>query len=391
MLVGTHPEGRHDLRGWLPSDGGRSTLAGSGMSFRSLCLFVKCDWAEVVHSLGFYSWGHATSPCPMCFAAQESLYDFRGFSPLSFPHGRKTLHHYATDCHACEIHLTLDADDIRFLRPLLGFNRTRKVLGGRVLSVDVPRLGLQSGDILVPSVHSPDTFSFRPEDAPKRVTMWRTKNSAMVRFRNPLFSDNSGVTLDSLAVDWLHTLALGCFQVILSNLIWSLFDANAFEVPGGGTNRNHLSLLSMRGHLHRFYGDEMREGRQHTAVQNLSLSILGTAFAPTLNLHGAETCGVLRFADRVLLPQFGASLGSSRVHYTRAVTSMVCMLDIIRENEFVVPVPDIQRFCDSAIVHLRSLDALNIHCRFKHHGMLEMAAKLSRCATIHSSHTIRDI
>ena len=159
MLAGVYPDRRHDNRDWLPADDGRAALAGRVMPFRAVCLYVKCDWAEMVHSLGFFSWKHASSPCPMCFCDSQSMFSYSGFNPVSFPHPRKTLAHYLTECGNCEICLVLTAADIREIRPLLGFDKHRKVFGGRVLLQDIPRLGLQKGDLLAPSRESPNIFS----------------------------------------------------------------------------------------------------------------------------------------------------------------------------------------------------------------------------------------
>ena len=140
MITGKFPHERHDGQLWLYSDAARSTYSGKNLGFKAMCLFLKCGWAEVVHSLGFYSWSHGTSPCPSCFASADNLYTVQGFSALTFPHAAKTLAHYEADCRACEIELVLSRADIVEVRPHLGFDRNRKPWGGRVLAQDFPRL-----------------------------------------------------------------------------------------------------------------------------------------------------------------------------------------------------------------------------------------------------------
>ena len=68
MLLGKHPSRRHDDADWRSEDAARASYAGSQLGWSAVCLFLKCDWGELVHSLGFFSWDHAMSPCPVCFA-----------------------------------------------------------------------------------------------------------------------------------------------------------------------------------------------------------------------------------------------------------------------------------------------------------------------------------
>ena len=146
--------------------------------------------------------------------------------------------------------------------------------------------------------------------------------------------------------------------------------------------------MSFRSDLYTFYSDESRDGRRHTAVQNFNVGMLGTNDDPAMNLHAAETCGVLRFAHAVLVPRYGAFLGDNHIHFKRAVSSCIVMLDIIREFDVLPTNPAIQRLCDNTVVHLRALEALQIQCRPKHHTMLEMAAKFPLRANHQADNTL---
>eukprot|EP00969_Alexandrium_andersonii_P182659 8071208-Alexandrium_andersonii.AAC.1 len=70
-MAGTHPEMRHDGTPFQGSDSERQACAGQPLGWRGALLFVKGDWAEFSHSLGFASWSHGTHPCLLCKTTRE--------------------------------------------------------------------------------------------------------------------------------------------------------------------------------------------------------------------------------------------------------------------------------------------------------------------------------
>ena len=59
------------------------------------------------------------------------------------------------------------------------------------------------------------------------ATFWRSSSATVARRRNPLFEEETGITLDRvLAVDWLHCLSLGAFGAFLNHLVREMIKAN---------------------------------------------------------------------------------------------------------------------------------------------------------------------
>ena len=105
------------------------------------------------------------------------------------------------------------------------------------------------------------------------------------------------------------------------------------------------------------------------------MGMLGKKEEPQFNAHGAETNSFLRFAHEVLLPRYGAKLGPLREHYTRAVGSLVAILNTIREYTCLIPDAEANLFCDNVVVHLKALEKLAIKCKPKHHLLMELGAR----------------
>ncbi len=113
---GVHPSTRHDGGDWQERDAERAKLAGSDIGVRGVCLFLKGDWSELVHTHGFAAWNDAKAPCPLCTSNIENLYELRGFSALVMPSPSRTMTTYNDDCNACEIDIDITEADAEALR-----------------------------------------------------------------------------------------------------------------------------------------------------------------------------------------------------------------------------------------------------------------------------------
>jgi hypothetical protein len=375
MLKGVYPHTRHDGGPLTAADAGLADKIGLYLGFVAAALFIKADWAEWSHTLGLPSWSEILSPCPLCFATSHELDQCEGYSSAGMPKEEKTLVHYEVACAECEVVTVLDVAAITMIKPKLTYEKRQGQSRGRVLREDVPMFGLLKGDRLVMTKEYPDVAEFHSGQAPRRTLWWRSKNETLAKFRNPLFCKETGLTPLSLGIDWLHALSLGVFQVILAHLIWRLFSANAFEVPGTSTNLAENSLTIFKQILGDWYKAEAKAGRAHSQIDNLQMGMLGKKDDPVFNAHGAETNACLRFAHEVLLPRYGAKLGPSRVPFERGVGSLVRILDMIRKYERVVPPAEAVLFCDHVLVHMRSLATLKIKRKPKHHMLMELGAR----------------
>ena len=376
MLKGRHPTERHDRAPWGAEDASRAPVAGELLGFKAMCLFLKADWSEFVCSCGFPSWGHNMSPCPFCNATKEQLADVRGFSPLGMPHARKLHEHLARAALACEIIRVLNAEQIRKLRANMIFEKRAGQPRGRVLTRDLPELGFAKGDRLEGTTSYPDIHDLDPSQAPREVLMWRESEETFVKWRNPIFDDGTGVTLFAMVVDWLHCLSLGVFQYVLGNLWWELLKANAFNLAHTGATLHENGVAALKSRLWAWYKEETRQGRNHTRMEVLTLSMFGSSDAPQLHLHGAETNAALRFSCGALLPQVGKCLGGREAHYKVAIESCLAILELIRAHQQTMKPAIAQEFSEHVVAHLRSLKHLGISAKPKHHALMELATKI---------------
>ena len=85
--------------------------------------------------------------------------------------------------------------------------------------------------------------------------------------------------------------------------------------------------------------------------------------------------GYLRFAQQVLLQQYSSSLGQKSADYQVAVDACVKMLDVCHTHRRKMPPRVTQEFCDSASLHLKAVQRLELGLRPKHHQLLEMGAR----------------
>ena len=174
------------------------------------------------------------------------------FSPMGVVSPARSMVDYMRSCVQCETRMVLTPAQIRQLRPCMYFDRRRTADGthGRSISRDFPDLGLLRNSRLEPSATHPDIHNFSAEHGDRHTIWWRRKQESGVRRRNPLFSSESGVSIDSIAVDWLHTLSLGVFQHLLGAFVWNFVEADSFHVNQTTKQaRLDLSVAQIRNQL----------------------------------------------------------------------------------------------------------------------------------------------
>ena len=121
------------------------------------------------------------------------------------------------------------------------------------------------------------------------------------------------MSIDSVCIDWLHTVSLGIFRHVLGCFVWLLIDENVWGVGGSADARKELSMAQCRAMLFDWYAAEDRAERPHTRVQALTLGMLSHRNRPELTLHGAEANGFLRFAAGHLFPRFADKLPQAKL------------------------------------------------------------------------------
>jgi hypothetical protein len=382
MARGLWYEQKHDCQAWSPTDW-RSAKAGQELGWRAMILFARCDMMEFSGSFGFP--GHASheAPCPTCFCNIRDMYKCVGLSAVRLPWTLKSLRLYLDSCAACETTVTVTPAQRRQIRMSLRYDKRSAGSRGRALCVDVPELALKAGDRLEPTPTMPDVAAAVDNNSPAdgTLTFWRRSNETITLRRNPIFSDETGITPDVFVPDWLHCLSLGIYKRWI-NWVWhALFDSNAFNVDRvhASTADSFLQMCValLKEQLFQWYGAEKAAGRNHARVQTLTPGMVGESADSELGSWGAETNGLLFFTEH-LLEKYGACLEPLQMQrLVRGTSSLVGIHRLIKTHtKGSLPPVQIQEFVDHWKTHMHTLKQLGMDMRPKHHQMAHMVNKL---------------
>ena len=236
LRLGKCPPTRHDGSEFhADTDAVRSLDEGENMEVRGLVVWVKGDWAEFSHTLGFPTWAHNTNPCIFCSCLKDQMFRFRGCNPLNFPFQLRNTAAYNLACNVCERFVEVISEDTRkLLLANLRYDRrsSNKASSGRAWTKDLPILGLCRGDRLEPCPNLRDVSSLKNVPLPVRLTFWRVGLETKSKHRNPLFDKSTGISVNSLAIDILHKLHLGVFKFWVQLVFWLFIDCNFCGAEG---------------------------------------------------------------------------------------------------------------------------------------------------------------
>ena len=341
---GVYPSTRHDGTSFSEGDRTRSAMAGRPLGHRFAVTLIKGDWAELTVTYAFPTLASTHSPCPLCRAPdKESLYQIAGVSALSTAYPRKTTQDIEVGCRACEIVVRPTPAQLRNIVASSSYDkRAGRGAAGLCLHADIPELNLQKGDRVEPSSGLTNIANLPMLPAGEAVTFWRKSNETTARRRNPIWCEAIGVTPErTMAVDWLHTLSLGCWQFTLSELVARLIRANVWKLQQrSAEERFVLSTSLLRAELYQWYRREKRAGRTPTEVQNLLPTMLGTLDDPKLGLHASETNHFMRFAETLINDHYD-DFTESEI-FLKLVRGACRIMGLIEEHPDVFPPPAIQ-------------------------------------------------
>jgi len=382
MAAGMCPGSRHDHKPWRPLDHIRQAVAGCQMSWRAAIMYVKIDMMEFVTTFGFPSWMTAVAPCPFCHCTLDNWSAIAGISPLSLPWALRTFEDYQQACRRCERWVLVDTDHkFRRIRGSLQYDKTKDGGRGRVLGGDIPEYNLQKEDRLEPNAAMPDVAEYDTmTPGPNSwVLFWRRSMESSVRRRNPMFSEFTSITPESVFVeDWLHMNSLGIYKYWINPFLHTLFDANIFDIARGPVEAYIAVCVNrLRELLWAWYSSEAAAGRIHARMQDFPVSIVGLTRDSTLGTWGAETNGLLLFCGE-LLSRYGGRLAADvRVHMELGMSSILAIHKIITTYKTGrLPNDQIQCFADNWKIHLRAMRSLQIGFKPKHHAMAHCIFKL---------------
>ena len=138
------PDHRHDNSPWRPTDHVRAARAGEMILYPCACVYMKGDWMEYSHCVGFPTWQDNYRPCLKCNGVGENLYCTAGNTMESLRWRLSTNEDYNNACARCEFSLNISSVALRHrVSRLLKYNRRSDHGKGRTLTDDLVEYGLQ--------------------------------------------------------------------------------------------------------------------------------------------------------------------------------------------------------------------------------------------------------
>ena len=306
LATGEFPRERHDKAPWA-MDVGRSSLGGAPMNFRACLLFVKGDLAEYGKFWGLPSTASHMHPCPFCAATSA---DWSSLLPFSCLGNTRSMSWdlYNEACERCEV--LVEVTELNFARLRASLRKDRRLTGNRgwALTRSFPDLELEAGDRLEPCPEMPLVESFFTRERPFYALFWRRGRETAARHRNPIFARDLGTApATTIAIDFLHVVALGVCKFWSSRAIHALMDANVWHVRGTKDVVQGRSVATIKSLLFAWYRGEALEGRgdDHTRVQDLTPGMVGTTYRDPLGLHGAEAVAFTKFLVKLVQEKAG--------------------------------------------------------------------------------------
>ena len=224
----------------FPEKSDRFGNAGLPLGISGCLVQIKGDWAEFAHTWGFDNWRSLQYPCFLCDATVANMYDIDEWFLESPCFEHRTPESYRDIIKDMEIKVAVSQEGLADLLPYLSYDKKNTGLHGRGLLVDYERLGLIAGDRIEPSWAVPDIGCLeelvKVDTAfPLDLTFWRTTRHQGIQHNNPLMaSDILGISLDTFALDLLHTLHLGILNRFVASCLWSMFAIDIFNVEESG-------------------------------------------------------------------------------------------------------------------------------------------------------------
>ena len=384
MRRGEYPRTRHDNSSW-PTGGVEESLAGKSLGYKAQVILIKADWQEFAAGLGMPTWAHHEHPCFACVCSGGSIgsiREYEGNSVLELAHEAKTASAYIEHCIAAEkIVLLRNRSQLeRLLGHLDFFNEPQA--GGRCLISDFAELGLLARDRLEPSDDCPDPSNVQNcNDFPLRLTFWRVHDQGMTKHRNPLFHERTGLTVENICIDEMHTLHLGVFSNFVSAALWEAIRSDCL-VMGRSSMRKETADLkacaALRQDLFRWYKAEFRRDKKKPLykLDDLPISLLGDIGLQAMKAKAGETGTLLDFATDFVsrhvdrLPHGKALLTAGK--------ALQQYMSITRNSPGQLKPSQRQLLMDAALSFLAVRASAGIHWKPKMHLMLHLVFQTGR-------------
>ena len=387
LLLGRRPAQGHDGKEIDPAEpfAEHAAAQGDDLGVTAVLLWIKGDWGEANHTLGFPSVTSSNNPCAYCVCSKVNMHEkLADIIVNSWPWPLRSHDAYESACAACEVQVLIanEADRAQLLHHV-AYVEAKKGCGGRSLMRDVIIGGvrLETGDRVVPTATLCDVGNIEVASLPFSVTLWRARFGPGGRLmdsvvnRCPLFSNQLGTTpTRSLAIDMLHTFHYGPVMRWLGAALWRTILSNPWEFNGSANTILELGCKRLRADLFAWYvEDNVPADRQ---LGDFTLSMLGNACgcAPgqdichpgcSMRTKAAETLDFVPWAIRALRT-FGWKV-PHRAQLMRAGAALVSWYEVVKTEDMCVSLAGQQKAIDEMQRHMLNSEAAAINFVPKHH------------------------
>lgn len=221
-------------------------------------LDVQGDWPAFLQVFGLRYWSHKTHPCPLCRIRNAEFNELivNDLTLDELPFEPYTTNDYLRDLASAIKVITIPSASMRTkVYQVLGY---RKKFRGRVVLQDIPELGLRKHSRLMPTATLPDVSKFEFLEPPFSTSWWvMSPETGRLLHDNPLM-EVSGVTLEALSLDLMHTWHLGPVQILVSLALNFCLDTG-FWAPStnlDAAEKRRLGLYALKAELFQFYREQ---------------------------------------------------------------------------------------------------------------------------------------
>ena len=280
----------------VPLDGWRSDVAGQDLGVLGAVVDVKGDWMDFSSSLGLPNWADGGSPCPFCTCTKSKMFDLSPFNTKTSPWDLAGHAEHEEACSKAEVVVDMTRSQHSDIVGLLHYDKRKHGNRGRCLLQGYPLLGLQKGGRICPfgTMHDVADFDDLFKGTRKKTIkacFWRVSEETRARWRNPIFSEETGLTVYSIAINYVHTVFLGVAKNFCMTTIWHLIKNTIYTKNANKDERDQLGISAFKRELWAWYKKthEQYPQRELHKLENLMIGMIGKERKPKLNTKAAET------------------------------------------------------------------------------------------------------